>query len=827
MSRPCVACCRRDLQNFLLTVHSESDKITVDPTCCYQLYRNLMDTPGGYFREYCLVPASDRYCGFIDPVAVFRFSLLRCDASARNHRIRLDQSMMIWRGISREVKPHLGESVTHFRLRSRRNHGPRTKSMQVQRHLAQHRNRLRVHLLQPAHVPAVIALRQLVQLESKYRTQYESTHSYESAEQFDTLAECIREARLDEKLPVTVRHPSHEYVISQDLLMDVHSLLSRCCIWTPPNTQRDPFVHTLNKLLPQRCQTRRLYIMVERFMKGNATYRSEIIRWFLCSLLGGYRHVSPEFRPPTTHHRLLLYEIYMNRDSCLLELARKCPMLLAFSLREYLVVLIDDDPVMRLHLNLLFDVDKFSERVLDTMNRLRQLVYQLIDAGTLDRDQPKEAPELLQQMQHFSEESHRGILKLAYKRSRKPLLDDFHNLAAHVPGVRVSLKSDHEQAMLTLLNHIDPSTCNPFNEMVELMEAFQLPRGALRRVRLFHQAYSTYLCNKKILKQQLHELATFFPYTYSVFFAYAQMWKSVHWIHCYSLPHHYRENQLRAIQERFRLDGIDQGKISEHVLPGDVADLWLCRGCRTIYSILVAFPPRPCEEHRLDWCPRHNRMYTYGYQCVIFDPLDRDRVFCSNEHALFDVARPYEPSAVVRVKDGGVLRANVAREQLVRVSLMGLMAVVERSVIFLCPQKGCGMPMVLNADKCAYTERGYACAACSHRLKVAESNDEQSEPLSLIPEELRCTMCDKLITNPLYAFMYPMNIILCSRHHRPFERISVALERHGRFDSQKQVIACLQQVYSDIRKEIDQRYASWNKFQLQRSRQVTRSKHSH
>jgi len=163
MSRPCVLCSRRDLQNFLLIVHSDSDKITVDPTCCYQLFRNLMDVSGGYFREYCLVPVSDRYCGFMDPVAVFRFSLLKCDASASNHRLRIDQTPMVWRGIPREVKPHLGESVADFRLRSRRSHGPRAKVLQAQPHLAQHRNQLRVHLLQPAHAPAVIAIRQLVQ----------------------------------------------------------------------------------------------------------------------------------------------------------------------------------------------------------------------------------------------------------------------------------------------------------------------------------------------------------------------------------------------------------------------------------------------------------------------------------------------------------------------------------------------------------------------------------------------------------------------------------------------------------------------------------------
>jgi len=536
----------------------------------------------------------------------------------------------------------------------------------------------------------------------------------------------------------------------------------------------------------------------------------------MCSLLGAYRHIAPEFRPPKTLHRIQLYEVYMNRDKVLLELASKCPMLLAFSLREYLVVLIQDDPVIYTHLNLLFDVKKFCERVLDTMNHLRHLVYELLDAGGLTMDAT-----ILHQLQRDSEESHRGILRLAYKRSRKPLLDDFHNLATHVPIERVPLKPEHEQAMIRLLNHIDPATCDPFREMMELMDAFQLSRGALRRVRLFHQAYTEYMCNKRILKQQLHELATFFPYTYSLLYAYAQIWKSLHWIHCYALPHHYRDNQVRAIQERFHLDGIDQGKINEHVLPADLADLWLCRGCRTIYSILVAFPSRPCVEHRLDWCPRHNRMFQYGYQSMIVHPLDRSQVFCANEHDIFDVNRPYKPSAVVRIKDGGVMRATVEREQLVRVPLLGLMTTLERTVIFLCPQKGCGMPMVFDVDKCAYTERGYACASCSHRIR---SEEDQPGSEIVLPEELRCTMCDKLIRNPHSAFLYPMDTILCTRHHRPFERICKAFSSHGPFRDQQQVIQLLQQVYQDIRQETSVKYAGWNKFLLQRSRQATRSK---
>lgn len=167
------------------------------------------------------------------------------------------------------------------------------------------------------------------------------------------------------------------------------------------------------------------------------------------------------------------------------------------------------------------------------------------------------------------------------------------------------------------------------------------------------------------------------------------------------------------------------------------------------------------------------------------------------------------------------MRATVEREQLVRVPLLGLMTTLERTVIFLCPQQGCGMPMVFDADKCVYTERGYACAACSHRIRT-----EENQPVTdlVLPEQMRCTMCDKVLRNPRSAFLYPMNTILCARHHRPFERICAAFSAHGSFHSQQEVIQLLQQVYKNIQEEITVKYASWNKYLLQRSKLATRSK---
>jgi hypothetical protein len=510
-------------------------------------------------------------------------------------------------------------------------------------------------------------------------------------------------------------------------------------------------------------------------------------------------------------------------------------MLFAICLREYLVTVIRDNPVIQLHLNLLFDVDKFCTRVVDAANQLRLLVYEYMTKSTKE----KQSSLLLANIKYASEQAHRHILMLAYKRKRRPLLSDFHNLVSHVTIKPLPLEPCHEDYMLQLLNRLDPATSQPFEELLEFMEGLQLPRGAIRRVKLLYKAYNELMCNRKLLRQQLHELATFFPYSYSLVCAYAQIWRSLNWIQAYSLPHHYRENAMRAIQERF------QTKEAE-VVASDVADLWLCRGCRSIYSIVVAYPSEPCKEHQLDWCPRHHRDYEYGYQGMIVDTSwDRDpeleppRAYCANEHDIFDVHKPYRPSEVVRNQnpDSGVLRAHIQREELVRISLMGRMVVMERCIYMLCPQEGCGVLMVLNTDKCVYNERGYACAACSYLIRKKRADEYFDSPDQEEEEDkgekkrrktketattVQCTWCEKKI-KPRQAYLYPYGVTLCPRHHQP-EAIERKITQQSP-TSHQQFLSILKSVYEEHKKEMQQRQAPWQRKQLQISRASHSNKH--
>jgi hypothetical protein len=477
-------------------------------------------------------------------------------------------------------------------------------------------------------------------------------------------------------------------------------------------------------------------------------------------------------------------------------------------------------------------------------------VYEYLQTPLSSEDKKQQS---LATIRHESEQAHRHILMLAYKRKRRPLLADFHNLVAHVSIKPVAIEPSHETFMLQLLNRLDPATSQPFEELLEFMEGLQLPHGAIRRVKLLYKAYNELMCNRKTLRQQLQELATFFPYSYSLVSAYAQIWRSLNWVQAYSLPHHYRQNAMKAIQERFKTQEAD-------VLAGDLTDLWICRGCRSIYSIVVAYPNEPCKEHQLDWCPRHHRDYEYGYQGMIVDTSwDRDpeevppRAYCANEHDIFDVHKPYRPSEVIRNQnpDSGVLRAHIQREELVRISLMGQLVVMERSLYMLCPQEGCGVLMVLNTDKCVYNERGYACASCSYLIRKKrmqhegwggeeeDEDDDQDEeddekmmtkkkkkkkPSARNKDTFKCTWCEKK-TKPRQTFLYPRGVILCARHNQPDQRIKQAMEQHGPFHTQQQVLDVLKKVYEEYKKERQLQQVYWQRKQLQLSKAAHSNKH--
>ena len=107
------------------------------------------------------------------------------------------------------------------------------------------------------------------------------------------------------------------------------------------------------------------------------------------------------------------------------------------------------------------------------------------------------------------------------------------------------------------------------------------------------------------------------------------------------------------------------------------------------------------------------------------------------------------------------------RHELVKVSLLGNILILNNQQITLCPQQGCGRHMVLNPDICEYNERGFACTFCSHKMQLKKKELIRNvKDVSIdMYQNTTCTRCNKKLTKQVPAFLYPHNIVLCQKHH--------------------------------------------------------------
>jgi len=97
-----------------------------------------------------------------------------------------------------------------------------------------------------------------------------------------------------------------------------------------------------------------------------------------------------------------------------------------------------------------------------------------------------------------------------------------------------------------------------------------------------------------------------------------------------------------------------------------------------------------------------------------------------------------------------------------KLNLLGTQLYYQKKVIMLCPQQGCGMPMILDTERCAYNERGPACSDCSLLLN-------QTKQLKTIIDEkyggkIKFDYCQNEIGQPQNLYCFSFGIYIC---HKP------------------------------------------------------------
>lgn len=121
--RPCVLCCRKTICDYVLmmraarctadekTASEQGAVFLMQRQHVYQLYRNLVGQPGGYYDVYMLMPRAEE--AIIDPVVMLNLSSMTLQLDAATGRRRLDQSVMHWAPLASSV-PAVGELESRF-----------------------------------------------------------------------------------------------------------------------------------------------------------------------------------------------------------------------------------------------------------------------------------------------------------------------------------------------------------------------------------------------------------------------------------------------------------------------------------------------------------------------------------------------------------------------------------------------------------------------------------------------------------------------------------------------------------------------------------------
>lgn len=171
----------------------------------------------------------------------------------------------------------------------------------------------------------------------------------------------------------------------------------------------------------------------------------------------------------------------------------------------------------------------------------------------------------------------------------------------------------------------------------------------------------------------------------------------------------------------------------------------------------------------------------------------------------------------------------VERQELTTIPLIGQLVVIEKRVIFLCPQKGCGRVAEYNAESSWYNERGFSCRNCSDHFRLQQRRRLHNAHIRPSVHQNICAICNLPIKNSKEAFCYPPDLVLCRKHHSAEMAKGVATVINILKVSQRPVTSAIivkhmVRIRDLIQAEYTQRNAKRNQKKLAASRQKTRSK---
>jgi len=447
-------------------------------------------------------------------------------------------------------------------------------------------------------------------------------------------------------------------------------------------------------------------------------------------------------------------------------------------MRDYLIYAIEDNPSMLEHMQQLFDWKAFRDIVNDTMTRVRNYINFscLLPAApflnAMAVDSPRESAQLMYaDLNSIVNPAHDRFLSVCYKRMNGSVVSMLASMRKKIPMIKppvvlVETDSDSEsesdteedvvdkvmdklvepvidkkdkekyavedfksfisESQYNVLKHIMLRLSIFKSEMlfrsISFFPFFGVPESTLMMLREIVCMLQEGSISAKHKLVKMREIQAVDRHAYNLLHIASGIVREISsFTYLRVLPYHYWKYQIEAIQERYGLD-TSEGK---NILDSTVY-MYFCKVCDKVYSLIRDFKSVYRNE------------YTFGYRDadVDFDTMD---IYCKRDKCNH--------------------RGKCGETPLSKIPILGHLFYNDGKTVMLCPQKRCGLLMVLDPEQSAYNERGPACSECTGKLRI------RSVRAFVAPtHEQRCVKCVVPLPRPQNVFLYPHGVVLC-RHH--------------------------------------------------------------
>lgn len=789
--RPCVLCMRYALYDFVLCLrNSRRDShgglvVVPESIGLHQLYRSLVDEPGGYSRDQMMMPDAQSWEGFVDPFVVYRYSKLRAVYDTVSSCWFVDQRALLYYP-PRPVSALVGESVAHFRKR-----GIASMHAQVYSYFQANSRSIKVllaeygasELRQQLHLamsrdPSALTLQQLRTIKREYRS---LTHLSTGRQRIAISL------RMDLCIAFSAGVDATRGLFYPCTVADVFPYIQQASLFHGSRTRVDAVVHLINKCLPQRCQGRkspsifsgffskliRLYdrLIADPSKADRDEYADKIVvvHWIVTSLLSNWeRFAAQEVLHPRPRRLVLMTAI--KRPRILLRFLRDFPLIAVAALQEFVAHALVDDDVMCYRIEDVVDVRKFGAACLTLGDKCRALLNTdkaLADALECTSDiHPQLAALQTRVTEVLGASVANRLTPFAYYRERKTawqLLASNQKVHAVLRAHAARSHWDMEQVDRTLdckdsavgatdmlrlefvlpsaasaiirhcmfrkapqeyVSHTRPDPPIKFVKLAVLLARCE-GLGALRKfVECADDTARNKLGDRRCV-QLLTQLARQYPRV-----AFVLIW--LHRVYAFyangysiALPRHHKYAQARALATAEQLRDRRVHLSLRRVV------LIRCRSCKMVCTLV----------RRLRKLYKHS--YDKGYRNLHID-LTTMRCVCKNYQ------NPDHPCCAV--------------VEPVRALLLGRLFRWKQSVYTLCGAPGCGAAMEWDARQCAYLDGVYFCHSCTekHTTRLTQQHVETTSNYATSD----CVYCGRsLVTqSPSAVAFAPYGRFVCVRH---------------------------------------------------------------